>query len=122
MKMSAMDRLERLIALARRAEDVAQGLEREYNERRRERSARCLPSPSPTPIQSQIQTSRHSMHYQTQGNSHVNQRLTCFITRHLSHIQTHATPTSTSSGTPVRDMMCLASSPTGRILPRSSRP
>lgn len=109
--------------LARRAEEVAQGLELEYAERRRERSERCLPTSSQMLIQSLIQTPHQNIHYQNQGILRVINAMRQFCRRRLSRIQTHhATPTKTSSGTPVRDMMCLASSPTGRIVPRSRRP
>lgn len=109
--------------LARRAEEVAQRLELEYAERCRERSERCLPTSSRIPIQSLIQTPYQNIHYQNHGVLRIITAIRQFCRRRLSRIQTHhATPTNTSSGTPVRDMMCLASSPTGRIVPRSRRP
>jgi len=128
VKMASMGRLERLIELARAAERLAQDVERvlgtrarkDYNEDRNERAS--LPdTPSRNLIQSPNQTERHQIHYQNQG---VYKAIAPCAVGHLTEscpLRTHATPTSTSSETPVSAISRFASSPLTNRSRRSNR-
>ncbi len=91
-----------------------------YNEGRDERAS--LPqSPSRNLIQSPNQTARPNIHYQNQRVINViRARLVGRLTNSCP-LRTHATPTSTSSDTPVSAMSRLASSPLTNRSRRSNR-